>query len=132
MTDHLDELRHEIAAIHGLNEDAIQFLTGETLTGIEASALALVKLGARREPQPPTGPFTPGPEKAARQRQLLAALHGHPAPERDERGRYTASTRAGFDGGARTPVPARRNPEADHNALLAQLTQVSRTFRHDP
>jgi hypothetical protein len=34
----------------------------------------------------------------------------------------------GFDGGARQPVPTRRPPEQEHNQLVAQLAQLSRTF----
>lgn len=124
-----DELRLDIARAHGLPDDATLFLTGTTIDTLEHQAATLAKIiraGNDEQPAPATNPFTQGPAgKAARQRNLLAALHAPPPQERDERGRYTSS---GFDGGARQTVPAPRDPEADHNALLAQLAGIARMF----
>lgn len=124
-----DELRLDIARAHGLPDDATLFLTATTLDTLEHQAAALAKIigtsNVEEQPAPATNPFTQGPAgKAARQRNLLAALHAPPPQERDERGRFTS----GFDGGARQPVPTPRDPEADHNALLAHLAGVARTF----
>jgi hypothetical protein len=131
----LDELRAEVAVMHGLPDDATRFLTADSLPGLEAQADALTRLlGDRDRPEPEPEPladlFTRGSaRKAEAQTALLEALGYRRPPPRDEQGRYTRAG-GGFDGDARQPVSASRDPEADHNALLAQLAQISRTFGH--
>jgi hypothetical protein len=139
MTDQLvDEVRRSVAAQHGLPEQAISFLTGETLTEIEASAARLAELLAARhqsdpEPEleqtddPLTYAITNAPAlKRQRQAALLAALH--PEPQlRDSTGKFASQPSGGFDGGARarlTPRPG--DPVQDHNEAVVQLAQFSK------
>jgi hypothetical protein len=132
MTDDLDELRHQVAAMHGLPEQAAGFLSGETLTEIEASADALARLFAVSAPE--TGQ-TPEPDaltyaitnastvKAARQRALVDALHPRPQPSRDEQGRF-----ASFDGGFRGGAPVTGSPETEHSQLIVSLALRARAY----
>jgi hypothetical protein len=62
--------------------------------------------------------------KTQRQRSLLNVLHGRVPQARDQHGRC-----ASFDGGARQPVPIRRQPEQEHNRLIGELASAARTFR---
>jgi hypothetical protein len=130
----LEALRHEVAVRRGVGADAASFLTGSTLSEIEASADALVELlGAnsdQREPDSTTGTdlFTGIAEaKAARKHALAAVLCGRPQQPRDELGRY--ARRGGFDGGARQTVPVAQSPAAAHAELLGHLFAASRTYR---
>jgi hypothetical protein len=133
----LDELRHAFAHAHGLPDGAAGFLSGETIAEVETSAAAFARLlsthAERSEPEPvrPPNILAEAMEETQRRKQELARLFsGRPTVQpRDQAGRYTAADRS-FDGGARTPAPTPRSPEADHNALIGQLAQVSRTFRH--
>jgi hypothetical protein len=66
--------------------------------------------------------------KQARKAALNDLLRGRRQP-RDELGRFAAIPSSGFDGGARTPAPVPRDPVRDHDQLIWQLANVSRTFR---
>lgn len=105
-----DDVRLLVASEHNLSAKAAGFLQGDNVEEVEASARSLVRLlGGRREPEPepPAGPAADplsaaAAAKAARRRDLKAALTGRPAPLRDQRGRWLAEIE-------RTPVyPAYR------------------------
>ena len=129
----LDELRREVAADHGLPAAALPFITAATLQEIEAQAGTLARLRGTTSSEQESKQAAPladlfsnaAAEKARRQRALVAALHGRPSQPRDGRGRFST----GFDGGARQPVPAPRDPERDHSELLGQIVGLSRVFR---
>ena len=57
---------------------------------------------------------------------LVALLHGRAKPTEPV---TKPKPSGGFDGGARRPVPLPRDPVRDHDALVAQLASISRTFR---
>jgi hypothetical protein len=69
-------------------------------------------------------------DHAQQQRALLVELlRGSTTPPQDELGELADVPSCGFDGGARTPVPAPRDPVRDHDLLVGQLASLSRTFR---
>jgi hypothetical protein len=130
-----DEVRRDVAAMHGLPEAAAGLLLGETVDELERSAAKLAELLAARAPTEQTpeqanllaDALAPG-VKQARQRALVELLHPTPrqqARPRDEHGRFTTRS-GGFDGGARQPVPIRRPPEEEHGETIVQLARLSR------
>jgi hypothetical protein len=133
----LDELRREIAAQHGIPESAAVLISGETVEAIEESAAklaALIDTSREQEPEQQENPLTDALRhgsslKLARQRALVAALHPR-QQRRDEQGRFarTGEQAAGFDGGARPPVAESRPPAVEHDRLVAEMAQLSRTF----
>ena len=123
----IDALRGEIAEQHGLDPRAATLLTGETIGKLEHSADELAKLvdaHSRQAPGAEADPITEAlASKAVSKRRLLATITGrHPQP-RDQRGRF-----AGFDGGARQPVPEPPDRVRDHDELVAQMARLRRTF----
>jgi hypothetical protein len=112
-----------VARQHGLDGRAARLLVGETVEELEGSAAALQEL-LRERAEDERGPAAPSPDpstaaaaaKAERRQTLLAALTGRAPQRRDERGRFT-----GFDGGARSAVPA--SPES-HEATLTRLLRT--------
>jgi hypothetical protein len=134
-----DELRREVAAVHGLPEAAESFLIGANVDEIEKSAAKLAELlAARRAPVEPEQPMAEQSmaavisnsiiQKAQRQRQLIESLHPS-TPQRDERGRFARTTRSessSFDGGARLPVAVRRSPEQEHNEIVLRLAGLAK------
>jgi hypothetical protein len=129
----VDAVRQAVAAQHGLPEDAAGFLTGETITELEASADGLAALiashrtGAEPDPEPASDLLTAARHaQQARKRELAAMFIGRPRHQqpRDEQGRYVS-----FDGGARAPVPAPRDPLADHDRAVTRLAAMAATFR---
>jgi hypothetical protein len=136
MSDELDELRREVAAVHGLPPAAASFIAGQTLEELEASAAKLAELigaaGARPEQEraePLADVFgNTARRKQEQQRALVEALHGRPQQPRDERGRFASS---GFDGGARESVPHRRPPEREHDELIVSLSRLRRAYGVD-
>ena len=130
----LDSLRAAVAAEHGLDDRAVSFLTGSTLAEVEESAARLVHLLGEHEPEAPAAPAPAAADlfsgaaarKAAQQQALLNALTGRQEQDRDERGRFASS--GGFDGGARTPTRARRDPAREHGELVGRMAAVTRMF----
>jgi len=124
-----DDPRAVVAAEHGLAPEAAQFLTGETVEEMEASAVALAQLLGRGTDRIPhdagaVDPISAGLRAKAEQKaSLQALLTGRNQQPRDEQGRYT-----GFDGGARRPVRRPRDPEREHGQLIAEMAAISRTF----
>jgi hypothetical protein len=108
----------------------VPFLTGTTVTELEEQAAELAEvIGAHqaREQQEPADLLTAAKAaKAQRKQALLTALTGRREQPRDELGRFA---RGGFDGGARAPLPARGDPEAEHAQLAADLIARSRQSR---
>jgi hypothetical protein len=133
MSEGLDTVRAEAASARDLPAGAERFLTGVSVEQIETAADALAQLAAatttqeRAKVDPLTSLFqNMTAAKADRQRHLVAALH-RPSPQpRDGQGRFTP--RAGFDGGARGPMPQRPSPEQAHNETVVQLAGLSRMF----
>src|SRR5215471_11033292 len=124
-----EDARTIVAAEHGLDQEAAQFLTGETVEEIQASAVALAQLigrSADRVPDdaPAVDPITAGLRaKAERKASLHALLTGRSPQPRDEQGRYT-----GFEGGAMKSVPRPRDQLREHGQLIAEMAAISRTF----
>jgi hypothetical protein len=75
-------------------------------------------------PAAPEDVFTIAAREKA-QATLAALFSGRTAQPRDEAGRFTSS---GFDGGARQPLPVRRDPEREHGQLVAQLVSLRRIY----
>jgi len=126
----VEALRVEVCVARGLDARAAAFVSGETLAQLEESADRLVALiDARREEEPTTTDYLAHVMAATRRRKVAVTemfAGGSPAPQaRDERGRYASS----FDGGARRPVSAARDPEREHGQLLGQLLGASRSER---
>jgi hypothetical protein len=132
VTETLDAIKVAVAARHGLSDDAARFLVGQDVEQIEQSAGALGRLIAAHgkpiepEPDPQTTNFSAAAraEKAKRQTALVRMLTtGSPKQQqpRDSAGRF-----ASFDGGARSPVPRRRDPVAEHGQLIGQLANLRR------
>jgi hypothetical protein len=137
MTEQLvDEVRRSVADAHGLPEAAVSFLTGETLTEIEASAARLAELLAGRSgPEPEESePESMADviaksiiEKKQRQAALIGALHPDPPQLRDADGKFASKPSGGFDGGARARLaPSPGDPVQDHNEAVVQLAQFSK------
>jgi hypothetical protein len=130
MSDGIDELRVDLARERGLPDTAASFLQGRTVAEVEAQAGTLVallgKTRAAREPEPAPAPnpFAIATAQKERKRAVLALFTGRASQPRDAKGRY-----AGFDGGARQPVPERASdPERDHGELVAQIVRLRRIF----
>ena len=125
MSEGMDEIRALVAAERGLSPDAAAFLTGSSLAELEASADGLVALVSTQPSQEerPDLLTAARAEKARRKQELLTALGRKKQPRRDALGRYAGS----FDGGARRPVPAPADPEAEHASLVGHLALQSRT-----
>jgi hypothetical protein len=127
----VDALRAEVATRHGLGREAAALLAGETVDQLEQSAVALAhfvdahkgdaELAA--EPDPITAALA---GKAEHKRQLAATILGRRSQSHDERGRF--APRGSFDGGAREPLPAPRDPQRDHDELVAQMVRLRRIF----
>jgi hypothetical protein len=122
-------LNYGVSAEFG-GPDAAAFLTGSTVEELEASADGLGRLIAehreRSEPEP--DPATPDLLTEARTAQrertarLAAMFTGRPKPpgqSRNELGRF-----ASFDGGARAPVPAPRDPHQEHDQVILGLATM--------
>ena len=134
MNDDLDQVRLDVAAVHGLPDAAVKFLSGTNLEQIEASAAKLERLlhTREREPAPEPEPVTPATlfsnlaeRKTARNRALVQAIHGPRPQPRDEHGRYAPA--GGFDGGARgSLLPADEPPEQAHDTWLLGRLEAAR------
>jgi hypothetical protein len=121
---HLDRLRGEVAALHGLPTQAVSFIQGDSLAEMEASATALAKLVGPPEQvpdgrdlvqiDPVAGLLSAGSSVKAQSARLLQAMHGRPVQPRDTQGRF----RHRLDGGARRTPPPR--PET-HAQTLGRL-----------
>lgn len=127
----LDSIRGAVATAHGLDSRAMPFLSGTTLAEIEAQAAELAEvIGAHeaREQQEPTDLLTSArAAKAQRKRELAAMLTRRTSQPRDELGRFAG--RGSFDGGARQPLRAPGDPQAEHAQLAADLIAQSRQSR---
>jgi hypothetical protein len=124
MSEFAAELHHVVASEHDLPEGSADFLTGDTLEQVEASATAFKsRLQERQgEQKPVPGLFAAAAtDKAERQRALVSLFTGGQAatPQpRDEHGRFAAPG-GGFDGGARPSVPP--EPESHESWLVRVL-----------
>jgi hypothetical protein len=120
----MTDMRTEIAASHGLPQEAATLLTGDTIDELETSAQQLTQLmrthGRQAEPTP-ADPITAALQaNHQRKRHLAETIIGrHP---RNERGQFTPR-QGGFDGGARPLAPTPRDPMAEHNQAIAELTR---------
>lgn len=131
--DDLDAVRRDLLAQRGIDPLTARLKGGETLDEIEASADALAKLigsqGTREQADDPLASLLADPAaKQRRQRSLVASLHGPQPQARDEFGRYTIGP-SSFDGGARVPVAAPVDAEADHGRLIVELVRAARVHR---
>jgi hypothetical protein len=142
MSDDLDQVRRDVAALRRLPAGSEKFLTGENVEAIENQAIALRRLVEGHRSQEPAQAGDPEEaagdplrnilanahtEKHRRHHAILQALgHRRPDQPRDAGGRFAPT--AGFDGGARMPLPQPSDPVADHNDLVAEMSKVSRTF----
>jgi hypothetical protein len=135
----LAELHAAVAERQGLGPEAARLLSGATVAEAEASAAALQRFladhgerdrSARLRADPLRAALAdPAGAKARRRLELHEVLSGR-VRQRDELGRFSAKpTRGGFDGGARQPVPPVRDPEQEHNQLVAELGRLSGMFR---
>jgi hypothetical protein len=122
-------VRRTVAREHGLPVNAIQFLSGETVTEVEQSASRLAAVFRERNEQheraeqarSPSGFFdVAAAEKAERKRTLVNALTGRVQQPRDHQGKFAAADQpaVGFDGGVREPV---RRIESHESWLAAAL-----------
>jgi hypothetical protein len=131
----VDELRRVVAAQRGIPETAASLLIGETVAELEQSASKLAALiDTSREQAPEHGVDDPlahalhPAHKAEQKRRLIEMLHGHPQ-QRDAHGRFAKSGQSrGFDGGARTSLPAARPPEQAHAELLGHLVTAAKVY----
>jgi hypothetical protein len=131
----VNDLRLEVAAAHGLDPEAAQFLDGATLEQLEAQAAKLAELLAasrpadQPEPQPTLADVFANADarKQLRRRTLCAALHPRESQPRDEQGRYARP--ASFDGGARPLAPRPlTHDQVLAAALAAERARGSRSF----
>jgi hypothetical protein len=51
-----------------------------------------------------------------------------PQQPRERTGQFAAGRSISFDGGVRTPAPYRQDPVREHDALISNLAQISRTY----
>jgi hypothetical protein len=125
-------MRTEIAASHGLPQEAATLLNGDTIDELETSARQLTQLMRTHERQ--TEPAPADPITAAlqanrqRKRHLADTIIGR--QPRNERGQFVPR-RGGFDGGARPAVPTPTDPMADHNAAIGELGRRRTLGAHD-
>jgi hypothetical protein len=118
-----ERLRRIVAADHGLDAEAANFLTGSTLSELEASAAALTKLLGKQheqeeEQEREAGFFERAAAPKAEQKRALAAIFtGRARQPRDEQGRWTEQV-VDFHGGARQSVPP---PPETHGQTLMRL-----------
>ena len=123
----LEAIRFQIASARGLLSAAAKFLAGSNLVELEESASAFQRLlSAHAEPSEPEAVAPTNlladarAAKTARSRAIIEMFSGSPAGQpRDERGRY-----AGFDGGARRPIPVRASPEREHGDVVLGLARL--------
>jgi hypothetical protein len=128
----LDELRAEVAAVHGLPASAADLLNGDTIATLEQSAADLAALvnasqpAEQEQPEPLVALLTAAADgKRQRQARLVKALHPHETEQaRDERGRFAGGgsnvTSSSFDGGARPLTP---QPQTHDQALAVALAK---------
>lgn len=120
--------REQVAAAYGLDQRAANFLSGETMEELEASATAFVQLLSTHAEQRDSSVarpdlFADAATKARRKREPTALFAGRPAQPRDQAGRFASTAGGGgFDEGARgQPLPP---PRESHEQWLVRTIRA--------